>query len=117
MSGKDKMVVRQTQTYTFLLLLLAALQSSCRTGPVAPTPQRASEAEQGKPAGKADAPIEPESTKIDKERSKDPKPSTAAKPYERLPESIVGAPGKELASPKIAYDTVLVERAAHASNP
>jgi hypothetical protein len=111
------MVVRRTQIYTFLLFLVAALQSSCRTGPVPPTPQRASEAEQAKPAGKGAAPSESESTKIDQERSKDPKPTTAAKPAERLPESIVGAPGKELASPKIAYDTLLVERASYASNP
>ena len=110
------MVVQRTQIYTFLLLLLAAFHSSCRTGPVAPTPQRASEADQAKPAGKADAPIESQSTKIDQERSKDSTPSSAAKPAERLPESIIGAPGKELASPRIAYDTVLVERAPHASN-
>jgi hypothetical protein len=107
------MVVRQTQIYTFLLFLLAALQSSCRTGPVPPTPQRASEAEQAKPAGKADAAIESESTKIDKERNKGPKSTTGVKPAERLPESIIGAPGKELASSKIAYDSVLVERASN----
>src|SRR5262245_57101578 len=111
------MVGRRTQIYTFLLFLLAALQSSCRTGPVAPTPQGASEAEQAKPTGKGAAPSESESTKIDQERSKDPKLATAAKPVERLPESIVGAPAKELASAKIAYDTVLVERASHVSNP
>src|SRR5262249_8512671 len=92
-------------------------QSSCRTDPVAPIPQRPSEAEQAKPAGKGAAPSESESTKIDQERSRDPKPATAAKPAERLPESIVGAPGKEFASAKIAYVTVLVERASHASNP
>src|SRR5262245_21860763 len=115
-SGKHTMVVRRTQIYTFLLLLLAALQSSCRTGPVAPTPQPASEAEQAKPSGKTNAPIESESTKIDQERSKNAKPSSAAKPAERLPESIIGEPGKESASSQIAYDTVLVERALHASN-
>src|SRR5262249_48383615 len=109
------MVGRRTQIYTFLLFLLAALQWSCRTGPVAPTPQPASDAEQANPAGKGAAPTESESTKIDQERNKDPEPPTAAKPYARLPESIVGAPKKELASPKIAYDTVLVERASHAS--
>src|SRR5262245_66546553 len=92
------MVVRRTQIYTFLLFLFAALQSSCRTGPVAPTPQHPSEAEQAKPTGKADAPSESESAKIDQDRSKAPKPTTAVKPVERLPESIVGAPGKELAS-------------------
>ena len=67
------------------------------------------------PPARADAQTKSESTKIDQERSKDPKLSNAAKPNERLPESIVGAPGKELASPKIAYDTVLMERAPHAS--
>ena len=109
------MVVRRTQIYTFLFLVLVAFQPSCRTGPVAPTPQRAPEAEKAEPTGKADAQTKSESTKIDQERSKDPKLSNAAKPTERLPESIVGAPGKELASPKIAYDTVLMERAPHAS--
>jgi len=32
-----------------------------------------------------------------------------------LPESLVAAPGKEFASTKIAYDTVLLERSPHAS--
>ena len=39
------MVVRLTRHYTFLFLVLVAFQQSCRTGPVAPTPQRAPEAE------------------------------------------------------------------------
>jgi hypothetical protein len=109
------MVIRRTQFYTFLFLVLVALQPGCRTGPVAPTPERAPEAEKAEPTGKADAQTKSEPAKIDQERSKDPKLSNAAKPTERLPESIVSAPGKELASAKIAYDTVLMERAPHAS--
>jgi hypothetical protein len=108
------MVARRTQIYTFLVVLMS-FQSSCRTGPVAPTPQPAPEAEKAEPTGKADAQTKSESTRIDQERSKDPKLSGAAKPTARLPESIVGAPGKELASAKIAYDTVMMERAPHGS--
>jgi hypothetical protein len=116
LSGKHKMVARRTQIYTFLfLVLLMSFQSSCRTGPVAPTPQHAPEAEKAEPTGKADAQTKSESTRIDQERSKDPKLSGVAKPTARLPESIVGAPGKELASAKIAYDTVMMERAPHGS--
>jgi hypothetical protein len=109
------MVARWAQNYTFLFLVLVAFQSSCRTGPVAPTSQRAPEAQKAEPTGKSDTQSRPESVPIDQERSKDPQLSHATKPAERLPESIVGAPGKELASAKIAYDTVLMERAPHAS--
>jgi hypothetical protein len=109
------MVVQRIQIYTFLFLVLVAFQSSCRTGPGAPTPQRAPEAEKAEPTGKADAQIKSEPAKIEQERS-NPKLSSATKPAERLPESIVGTPGKELASSKIAYDTLLMERASHASN-
>ena len=114
LSGKHKMVARLTQHYTFLFLVLVAFQQSCRTGPVAPAPQRASEAEKAESTAKTDAQTKSESTAIDRERSKDPKLSSEAKQTERLPESIVGAPGKELASTRIAYDTVLLERSPHA---
>ena len=111
------MVARLTRHYTFLFLVLVAFQQSCRTGPVAPAPQRASEAEKAQPTGKSDAQTKSESTQIDQERSKDPKLSIESKRIERLPESIVGAPGRELASLKIAYDTVLMERASQLPIP
>jgi len=117
LSGKHKMVARLTRHYTFLFLVLVAFQQSCRTGPVAPAPQRASEAEKAQPTGKSDAQTKSESTQIDQERSKDPKLSIESKRIERLPESIVGAPGRELASLKIAYDTVLMERASQLPIP
>jgi hypothetical protein len=115
LSGKHKMVARLTRHYTFLFLVLVAFQQSCRTGPVEPTPQPASEAEKAESTAKIDAQTKSQSASIDQERSKDPQLSSKPKQSERLPESIVGAPGKELASPKIAYDTVLMERAPHAS--
>jgi hypothetical protein len=116
LSGKHKMVARLTRHYTFLFLVLVAFQQSCRTGPVAPTPQPASEAEKAESTAKTDAQTKSQSAAIDRERSKDPQLSSKSKPkqIERLPESIVGAPGKELASTRIAYDTVLLERSPHA---
>lgn len=108
------MVARLAQHYTFLFLILVSFQQSCRTSQVAPTPQGASEAAKTESTVKSDAQTRSESTKIDRESNKPPKVSIDPKPIERLPESIVGAPGKELASLKIAYDTVLLERASHA---
>jgi hypothetical protein len=109
------MVVRRTQIYTFLFFAVVAFQQGCRTGPVGPAPQRASEAEKAESTGKSDAQTKSESTQIDQQRNKEPKLSSEPNQIERLPESIVGAPGKELASSKIAYDTVLMERSPYAS--
>ncbi|HSE89854.1 MAG TPA: hypothetical protein VLJ79_26810 [Candidatus Binatia bacterium] len=109
------MVARRIHNFTFLFLALVLFQQSCRTSPVAPAPQRASEAEKAESTAKTDAQTKSESTAIDQERRKDPKPSSEPKKTESLPESIIGAPGKALASAKIAYDTVLIERAPHAS--
>jgi len=114
MSAKHKMVLRRTQIYTFLFFAVVAFQQSCRTGPVAPTSERGSEGEKAESAAKTDAQTKSESTAIDQERSKEPKLSSEPKQTERLPESIVGAPGKELASTRIAYDTMLLERSPHA---
>ena len=107
------MVARLTRHYTFLFLVLLAFQQSCRTGPVAPAPQRAPEPEKAESPGKSDAQTKSESIPIDRERSKDPQLSSDHKQTERLPESIVGAPGKDLASTRIAYDTVTLERSPH----
>ncbi len=108
------MVVSRTLIYTFLFFALAAFQQSCRTGPVAPAPQRATETEKADPTAQTDLPAKAESTAIDRDRKKEVQPSSEPKPTERFPESIISAPGKELASPKIAYDTLLLARAPQA---
>lgn len=107
------MVARLTRHYTFLFLLVAAFQQSCRTGPVAPAPQRAAEAERAESAGKIDALPKSESAAIHRERRQVPVPPSEPQ-TERLPESILRAPIKELASSKIGYDTVMLERSPHA---
>ena len=111
------MVVRLTRHYTFLFLVLVAFQQSCRTGPVAPAPQRAPEPEKSESSGKSDAQTKSESTPIDRERSKDPQLSSEPKHAERLPESFVGAPGKDLASTRIAYDTVPTGKITPGTDP
>jgi hypothetical protein len=108
------MVARLTRHYTFLFLVLVAFQQSCRTAPVPPAPQGASEAAKAESTKKSDAQAKAESTKIDQEPNQNPKVSIIEKQIERLPESILGAPVKEMASTKIAYDTVTMERSPHA---
>lgn len=108
------MIVRWTSHYTILFLTLVAFQQGCRTTTVEPTPQPAPEAKQAESSGKSNTQSKSESVKPDQEPTKDSKLSIQTKPVERLPESIVGAPGKEVASSKIAYDTVLLDRALHA---
>ena len=107
------MVARLIRYHTFLFLLLAAFQQSCRTGPIAPAPHPAAEAEKAESTTKTNAQTQSELTATDREHKKDPQPSNGPKQTERLPESIVGAPGKELASTRIAYDTVTLERSPH----
>lgn len=104
------MVARLTRYYTFLFLLMAAFQHSCRTGPVAPAPQP----NKAESTTKTDLLPKSESTTLDSERQKDSVRPSEPKQTERLPESILGAPVKELASSKIAYDTVMLERSPHA---
>jgi hypothetical protein len=108
------MVARLTRHYTILFLLIAAFQHSCRTGPVAPAPEDAPEPNKAESAAKTDTLPRSESTTIESDRHKDLAPPNEPKQTERLPESILGAPAKELASNKIAYDTVMLERSPQA---
>ena len=103
------MIGRRIRPYTFLFLASLIFQQSCRTSPVAPTPQQTSDAKKAESTDKGEQ-SKSESNKIEREGSQNTKVSLEPKQIERLPESIVGAPEKELASLKIAYDTVLMER-------
>jgi hypothetical protein len=107
------MVARLIRYHTFLFLLLASFQQSCRTEPIAPAPHPTAEAEKAESTAKTNAQTQSELTATDREHKKEPQPSNGPKQTERLPESIVGAPGKELASTRIAYDTVTLERSPH----
>ncbi|HEY7320766.1 MAG TPA: hypothetical protein VIE89_24645 [Candidatus Binatia bacterium] len=109
------MVARLARHYTFLFLLIAAFQHSCRTGPVALAPQDAAEPAKAESNAKNDALPKSELTAIDSEHPKNPASLSKPEQTERLPESIVGAPVKESASNKIAYDIVMLERSPHAS--
>jgi hypothetical protein len=106
------MVIPKTRRCAFLLLTLLALHQGCRTSPVVPSPERASEAENSSKGAKE---TEARPTEVKPESSENRQASIAAIPIERLPESVVGVPERELASPKISYDTVLLGRASKAS--
>jgi hypothetical protein len=101
------MVVPRTQLFTFLFLILIALQQSCRTtsAPQPPSPEQAPEAE------KAGSPSKGDTELSETEPSKVPKLSPEPKQREILPESVLGAPEKEFASPGLNYNTVLMVRA------
>ena len=106
------MIVRRAQIYTFLFLTLACFQQGCRTGgPVAPGGQRPAEAKKVESTAQTDA---PKSTAIDQGNRTDRKPLGEPKQIERFPESIVSTPVRESASTRIAYDTLLTERAPQA---
>ena len=49
------MVARLIRYHTFLVLLLAAFQQSCRTEPIAPAPHPAAEAEKAESTPKTNA--------------------------------------------------------------
>jgi hypothetical protein len=108
LAGKHKMGIQRTQVYTFLFLLLVFLQQSCKTGPVTPTPESSPEAKKAEPTAKPET--KSESTALAPQRGEEPKLAIEPKPSERFPESIVSAPGRETASLKVAYDTLLMER-------
>ncbi|HXV84158.1 MAG TPA: hypothetical protein VEG60_30265 [Candidatus Binatia bacterium] len=109
--AKQRMIVRRSQIYTFLFLALVTFQPGCKTdGPVPPGPQGGPEAEKAKSTAKTDAQAHSKSGAIDQEPKQDGKPSGKPKQTERFPESIVSAPVKEMASARIAYDTLLMER-------
>ena len=96
-------VVRQAQLYTFLSLTLIALLQSCRTIPTPqpPPPEPVPE------ASKPDVSVSDKGSIPELEKPQ----SILPKPREILPESVLGAPEKDLASARLSYDTVLVARA------
>ncbi len=103
------MIVRRPQFRLLLFLTLMALQQSCRTAsaPQPPSLEQASEAETAKSPSKGDTGI----SGVRPEPSKIPQLSLEPKRWEVLPESALGAPEKESASPGLKYDTVLLVRA------
>src|SRR5713226_5292703 len=103
------MVARKTRLNRLLLVLviLIALQQSCGTHiPKSTEPAREAEkVESSSTESKSEPPAaEPEIAKV-------PEPSTQP-PKEDLPESVLAAPEKDLASPQLKYDTVLRVRSA-----
>jgi hypothetical protein len=110
------MAIPKTQRCAFLLLTLLALQQGCRTSSIVPSPERASETDKTKNSSKEAAETKTQSTDVKPEPpGKNPQASIPPRQIERLPESVVGVPERELASPKISYDTVLLGRASNAS--
>jgi hypothetical protein len=107
------MFVFRAQLCAFLLLASLSFQQGCRTSPVTQTQKQAADPEKAESAGKENIPIGSESTKVEQEGSKKTEIATE-KP--RLPESVVSAPEKELASPKLNYDTVVLARAPDAAS-
>ncbi len=102
------MVVRRPQLSVLVFLVGMIFQQSCKS-PVAPTPPP-SEAPKTESGAKEEKLTEPKSTKAEADQA--PKISQQTRPKETLPESVGGAPERELASPKLNYDTVLLARVA-----
>jgi hypothetical protein len=101
------MFVLRAQLCAFFLLVSLSFQQGCRTSPVTPT-QKQAPPEQAESPIKKQVPTGSEATKVEPEASKKPE-IVIEKP--RLPESVLSAPEKELASPKLNYDTVVLARA------
>jgi hypothetical protein len=107
------MTVLRAQLCAFLILASLAFQQGCRTSPAPVTPtQKQPEAEKEESSGKESIPAGSESPKVEQEVSK--KTEIAIKKLQ-LPESILNAPAKELASSKLNYDTVVLARASDAT--
>jgi hypothetical protein len=98
---------RRPQLFIIVFLLGLIFQQSCKS-PVAPTPQPPSEATNAKSETIEEKLSEAKSTKA--EPAQTPTLAPKAKPKDAFPESVGGVPETELASPKINYDTVLLER-------
>jgi hypothetical protein len=109
------MFVLRAQLCAFVLLA-SLFQQGCRTSPtpVTPTQKQAADPEKIESSAKEKIPSGAQSTKPEPKDSK--KPDVAIeKP--RLPESVVSAPEKELASPKLHYDTVVLARGSDTTSP
>ena len=107
------MLVHRAALYTFAFLTLIILQQGCRMNPAIqpPAPAPAHEAQKAE-SGSKDARITSESTAAEQEAKKVPELSLKPMPRDVLPESILGMPEKDLASPGTKYDTVLLVRAS-----
>jgi hypothetical protein len=90
----------------FLLLTLLALQQSCGTNTALqpPSPGPVHQAEKAKPTH--------ESIEAEQDPGTPPQLSMEPVPRESLPESVLGFPEKDWASPGTMYDTVLLARAS-----
>jgi hypothetical protein len=108
------MIVPKIRRCAFLLVALLGLQQSCRTTPVVPTQGQPPEPEKAETKDKGDNEAVGLLPKGEQQSSKNLQFSLEPLPSKRLPESIVSAPEKELASPGISYDTTLVGRASDA---
>jgi hypothetical protein len=107
------MFVLRVQLCAAVLLASLSFQQGCRTSPTPVTPtQKQAGAEKTESSGKENIPTGSESTKVGQEGSK----KTEIAKKHQLPESILNAPAKELASSKLNYDTVVLARASDATS-
>lgn len=107
------MLVLRTQLCAFMLLASLSSQQGCKTSPVTPTQKQAPHPEKPESPIKEEVPAGSRSTQAEQESGKKAE-VVIEKP--RLPESVVSAPEKELASPKLSYDTVVLARASDATS-
>jgi hypothetical protein len=109
------MFVLRVQLCAFMLLVSLSFQLGCRTSPapVTPTQKQDADPEKIESSAKENVPSGAESTKPEPKDSQKTK-VVIEKP--RLPESVVTVPEKELASPKLNYDTVVLARASDATS-
>jgi hypothetical protein len=105
------MFVLRAQLCAFVVLVSLSFQQGCRTSPVTPTQKQSTDLEKAESAGKENIPSGSAPTKVEQQGSKK---TEIAIEKPRLPESVLSVPEKELASPKLNYDTVVLARASDA---
>lgn len=114
MAVKSKMcpiVFRSKPFWSFSFFVLLALQQSCSKGPVLPpTLERVPEAEREGPSADTPAGSDSASAKSEPQPLEQLKPAREPLASEIFPESGIAPPEKALASPKINYGTILVQR-------
>jgi hypothetical protein len=103
------MAIRRIQLYTFFFLSFMAFQQSCGTnsGLQAPMPEQTRQPEKAGSIANKEIAIAPESTPAEEEARE---ASRVSIPREILPESVLRPPERDLVSPGIKYDTVLLVR-------
>src|SRR5919106_2168100 len=101
-------IVGRSQHYAFLVLASLALQLSCGTHSSLqqPNPEQAHHVDAAESTGNRDA----EATAAEEDRGKLPQVSLGTVEKELLPESVLGFPEREMASPQVRYDTVVLGR-------